>query len=217
MPADRPLRVLHVTPSYFPATIYGGPIFSTKALFDGLAESGAIALRTLTTDSCGPRPRDRVQVAANPLTFPAGYEVRYCRRVAMASVSPGLLARLPGQIAWADVVHLTATYSFPTPPTLALARLMGKPVVWSPRGGLQATAQWADAPNRGRKMLFERLCQVLRPERTVLHVTAAMEHHLSRDRLPGIGSAIIPNIIEVPDHLPDRAWRPEGNLRLMFL
>ena len=217
MSEDPRLRVLHVTPAYFPATLYGGPIFSTKALFDGLVSTGAIELRTLTTDACGPRPRDRVSVEANPLRFPAGYEVRYCRRIAMASVAPGLLVRLLGQIAWADLVHLTATYSFPTLPTLLIARLLRKPLVWSPRGGLQATAQWSGAPKRSGKMWFERICQAVRPSATVLHVTAALERDLSCARLPGIGTSIIPNIIDVPDDLLGRCWRPEGLLRLMFL
>ena len=31
------MKVLHVTPSFYPATFWGGPIFSTKAICDGIA------------------------------------------------------------------------------------------------------------------------------------------------------------------------------------
>ncbi len=216
MTAGHRTRVLHVAPSFWPATGYGGPIFSVKALCDGLAESGEVDLRVLTTDTAPGRGR-RVAVPANPMTYPAGFTVRYCRRVAMISVSPGLLARLPAMAAWAEIVHLTATYSFPTLPTLAVCRALGRPLVWSPRGGLQATAQWKDAPRRGAKAAFERACRSVMPGRTVLHVTAAMEAETSRTRIGGLDAVAIPNSIDVPAVLPSRSWHPDGRLRLMFL
>ena len=211
------LRVLHVAPTFYPATRWGGPTFSTKALCDGLARRPEVRLRVLTTDAAGPASGERLSLASNPAWFESGYEVQYARRVAGASVSPELLMRLPGAIRWADVVHLTATYSFPTLPVLGLARLFGKPVIWSPRGALQATEQWAGAPRRRLKHGFERACQILRPEETVLHVTAAMEAELSCARLSGIRTIRIPNIIDVPKHLPPRQWRPAGRLRVMYI
>jgi len=36
---------------------------------------------------------------------------------------------------WADVVHLTGVYNFPTFPSIFWARLLNKRLVWSPRGG----------------------------------------------------------------------------------
>ena len=42
-----------------------------------------------------------------------------------------MLARLPGMTRWADVVHVTAVYSFPVIPAFLAARLAGKPVVWT--------------------------------------------------------------------------------------
>ena len=210
-------RILHVAPAYFPAIIYGGPVFSTMAVCDGLAASGAVDVTVLTTDSNGPKVADRVEVDGNPVRFAAGYDVRYCRRIALGSVSVELLRRLPDHMRRADIVHLTSTYNFPTLPTLSLARIMGKPVVWSPRGALQATQQWQDAPRRGVKVAFERLCQRLRPRDTVLSVTAAEEAELSVSNLPGIRTAVIPNSIDVPEAPPVRDWRPGGRLRLMFL
>ena len=213
----RPIRVLHVTPTYYPATKFGGPIFSTKAICDGLGRSSEVELRVLTTDSASPNSRERVGISNEVKSFNAGYTVRYCRRDAFVSISSSLLYHLISAVRWSEIVHLTATYSFPTLPTLLLARLFGKPVVWSPRGGLQATAQWEGAPNKVLKRTFERLAQVLRPARTTLHVTAALEAELSRDRLQGIGARVIPNIIEIPELPAKREWRRGGLLRLMFI
>ena len=206
------LRILHVAPTFWPATWWGGPIFSTKALCDGVAAAPDAALRVLTTDSAGQGRRVPPETAAQD-----PYPVIRARRRAGASISPELLARLPGEIARADLVHVTAAYSFPTLPALAAARRAGKPVVWSPRGALQATADWQNAPRRGLKRRFERLAQRLRPEDTVLHVTSPEERDRSRANLPGIETALIPNSVEIPAAPPPRAPRPEGRLRLLFL
>ncbi|WP_246849705.1 glycosyltransferase [Rubellimicrobium arenae] len=214
---QRRIRVLHVTPTYYPAVAFGGPIFSTKALCDGAARDPGFEVRVLTTDSAAPGRSDALPLTENPAWFPAGYEVRYCRRRFMTSGSPELLRRLPGLIRWADVVHVTAAYSFPTIPALLLCRLLGKPVVWSPRGSLQATAQWSGAPRRRMKELYESVCNAVRPRRTILHATAEMERETSRGRLGDIESVVIPNGIELPGELPDRTWRPGGRLRLMFM
>jgi glycosyltransferase involved in cell wall biosynthesis len=204
------MKVLHVTPSFYPATFWGGPIFSTKAICDGIAATPGFALRVLTTDAAGPAVAERVR------RVPLPYRVNYARRIAGHSIAPGLLARLPAAMIWADVVHLTGTYSFPTLPVLGLARAMGKPLVWSPRGALQATQDWPDAPRIRIKHWFEKTAQQLRPSGTVLHVTASMEATQSVARLTGIQTAIIPNCVTIPPDV-SRCFRPQGALRLMYL
>ncbi|MEJ6403680.1 glycosyltransferase [Yoonia sp. 2307UL14-13] len=202
------MKVLHVTPSYFPATKWGGPIRSTKAICDGIHATPGMKVQVLTTDAASPDRHDRVIPAALP------YPVHFARRVAGHSIAPGLLARLPAAITWADVVHLTATYSFPTLPTLAIARLLGRPVIWSPRGALQATAEWDDAPNARAKHLFEKAAQVIRPANTVLHVTSTVEAKGSVARLPGIATTVIPNCVDIPA-LPPKTLG--DGLRLIYL
>ncbi|WP_322893917.1 MULTISPECIES: glycosyltransferase [unclassified Yoonia] len=204
------MKILHVSPSFYPATFWGGPIWSTKAICDGIADDPGFTLRVLTSDAAGPAVGDRLR------RVPLPYRVTYARRIAGHSVAPGLLAHLPAAVGWADLVHLTGTYSFPTLPTLALARALGKPVVWSPRGALQATQDWPDAPRKTVKHLFERAAQCLRPARSILHVTAAMEAAQSVTRLPGIATAIIPNCVAIPQQSA-RLFRPAGALRLICL
>ena len=204
------MKILHVSPSFYPATFWGGPIFSTKAICDGIATMPDFSLRVLTTDAAGLAVSDRVR------RVPMGHPVHYAYRIAGHSVAPGVLGHLPAAVLWADVVHLTGTYSFATLPTLALARGLGRPVVWSPRGALQATQDWPDAPRKTAKRLFERAAQKLRPKGCVLHVTAAMEAAQSVVRLPDIRTAVIPNCVSIPP-LVGRIFRPGGALRLMYL
>ncbi len=204
------MKILHVTPSFYPATYWGGPIWSTKAICDGMAARAGVALRVLTTDAASPDLKDRITPAALP------YPVTYARRLAGHAIAPGLLARLPAAVAWADVVHLTATYNMPTLPTLLLARAFGKPVVWSPRGALQATAEWEDAPRRATKRMFARTANLIRPRDTVLHVTAASEAAGSVSQLAGIRTVEIPNAVDVPRQI-NRRRSDHTACRLIFL
>lgn len=213
------LRVLHVTPCFYPATIWGGPIFSTKAICDQVGAMEDFHLRVLTTDTAGTERTMNLVLDERTQVFPAGYEVHYAKRIVRNSTSPQLLRNLPAQIRWADVVHLTAVYNFPTIPTLLLARMMRKPVVWSPRGALQASAEWAQAPSKRAKRLFEWLVHAIAPRDMILHVTAATEAAATAVRFPGVRCQIVPNSVEIPDSadLQPREWRPQGRLRLAFL
>jgi len=204
------MKILHVVPTFYPATYWGGPIWSTKAICDGIAALNDTELRVLTSDAAGPNVSDRVVPAALP------YPVHYARRMAGHCIAPGLLARLPGAIQWADIVHVTGTYNMPTLPSFVLARAMGKPVVWSPRGALQATEDWPDAPHLWIKHGFEHIANVLRPRDAVLHFTAAQEARQSVRRLGDVARAVIPNAVDVPDDIPIRV-APQDSCRLMFL
>lgn len=210
------MKILHVTPSYYPAVRWGGPIFSTKAIVDWIARNREVELRVLTTNAAGPGRDDVLALEAEQTVMPEGYEVIYKRRVAGNGISPGLLAALPGGVRRADIVHLTATYSFPTLPTLLVARLMGKPVVWSPRGAIQASAEWEDAPHQGLKRAFERVAAALAPRGTVLHVTGLSEARATARRMPGFAIATIPNSVDISP-IEARLPAPEGATRLLFL
>lgn len=208
------MRILHVTPSYYPATHFGGPIFSLHSLVQSLAGQ-EVEVRVLTTDAAGPKPRFAMPLGR--VVYPPGYDVHFARRVAGVSIAPELVWQLMRGLFWADVVHLTGTYSFPTLPTLALARLVGTPLVWSPRGALQASYEWSGARRRRLKRAWELACRALAGDRCVLHVTARVEQMASIALLGPLKSCIIPNGVDLPDPLAPRRYRPEGVLRLLYI
>ena len=204
------MKILHVVPSFYPAHIYGGPIESVYALCRHSAEQDC-QVKVLTTDANG---LDQVLpvTTEREVTLPGTIQVRYCRRLARHSVSMELLRRLLEYVRWADVVHLTAVYSFPTLPTLFACKLLNKPLVWSPRGALQ---RWQGSTKVGRKKLWQALCCMLAPRDFVLHVTSVEEAEESRDAFPGAHSAIIPNGVEIAepsDHQPS-----SESFQLVFL
>ena len=165
----------------------------------------------LTTDADGPSNilsvEKRFPVNAGP-----NVQVLYCKRVSRDSVSPSLIRALLPYIRWADLVHLTAVYCFPTFPTLFACRLLRKPLVWSPRGALQ---RWKDTRRRRLKTLWESACSIVPPRATMLHVTSEAERIDSSRRLPRLRTALIPNGVEAPrqaTHVPG-----DANLRLAYL
>ena len=205
-----PLKILHVTPSFYPAVVYGGPTYSVYGLCRSLIHQGCL-LRVLTTDANGPRAVLEVDTRTE-IEISPGLFVRYCHRVMDVSVSPTLLRLLHANICWADVVHLTAVYSFPTIPTLLTCRIVGKPVVWSPRGMLQ---RWQGTSRTELKAIWEKACRLAAPERLILHATSEEEACESEARLPGVKTVVVPNGVEFPDavHRGGRA----GWFRLAYL
>ena len=203
------MRVLFLTPSFYPAIYHGGPIFSGYHLCNTLAEKG-VEVRVLTTDTNG--PGQRLLVTEFPERAPAGYPIYYCRRLAAVSVSPGLLWRMIGMIRWADVVDLTAVYSFPIIPALFVSKLLDKPVVWSPKGALQ---RWQGSRRVWLKSIWDKVCRLVSPRRMILHVTSEKEGSDTQEKFPGFGVFVVPDSIEIPAE--PRHIARDGTLRLLYL
>ena len=205
------MKVLHVVPSFHPAYFYGGPIRSTFELCRNLAELGC-EVRVLTTDANG--LSKVLDVDKNEeVELPEGFRVRYCPRRLRHSVSPTLMRLLPTYMRWADVVHLTGVYNFPTLPTLWGGRSLNKAMIWSPRGALQ---RWEGSSRIGLKAVWDFLWYHTtdRAELT-MHVTSEHESRETLARFPKLRMAMIPNGVDVPADL-DRTER-NGDLRLLFI
>ncbi len=207
------MRVLHVTPSFFPATRFGGPIFSTYGLCNALAASG-IELYVLTTDTSGRGSTERLEPEVARARSLNGYAIRYCRKSIGADFSFHMLRLLPSAIRWANVVHLTGVYSSPTHPTLGLCRGLGKPAVWSPRGALQ---RWPGSTRPTLKAIWEAACRIVSPDTTMLHVTTREEGMASCHRIPNADVVVIPNGVDWPEWLPERRHDHNAPLHLLYM
>jgi glycosyltransferase involved in cell wall biosynthesis len=175
-----------------------------------LVEAGC-SVRVLTTDANGRNAVLDVEKDREVEVVP-GLPVRYCPRMMLSSVSPALLSNLSSYVRWADTVHLTAVYSFPTIPTLWSCKRLRKPVVWSPRGSLQ---RWEGTRRPSAKFLWEAVCLRAAPGRVCLHTTSADERRETLARFPSLKTALIPNGVEIPTelHRSDR----NGPLRLLSI
>lgn len=204
------MKILHVSPSFYPTRAYGGTIRSSYGLCRGLAELGC-DVRVLTTDTDGigrnlDVPNDRDVVLD-------GMQVRYCHKLLRNSVSLDLLRVIREYIEWADAVHLIAVYSFPTFPTLSYCRRYRKPLVWSPRGSLQ---RWEGSTRRAAKFLWEEACRSLvLKDKFVLHATSADEAEQSSARFTGLRTVVVSNGVDVPGQI--RRSESTGELRITYL
>ncbi len=206
------MKVLQVTPSFYPATVDGGPMVTVYALCGALAQAGC-EVRVCTVNGDGPGATTDVSVT-QLVALPNGARARYFARQAGSSVSLSMLRYLPEAIRWADVVHLQAVYSFPTMPVLSLCSLLGRPLVWTPRGALQ---RWSGSTSLQAKAAWEAICRKLKPRNTVLHVTSQQEADESLERIRGVPTCDIPNGIEVPDRRDRRAYDGTSALKLLFI
>jgi glycosyltransferase involved in cell wall biosynthesis len=202
--------VLHITPAFYPAHVYGGPIESVYQLCRHLGQAGC-EVRVLTTDANGPKTVLNVETLKEVEIAP-GLTARYCHRIFRHTVSPNLIRLLPSYLRQADLVHITSVYSFSTIPALLMCRILRKPIVWSPRGSFQ---RWDGSRRMLAKFLWEKICQVVAPEKMLLHTTSEREARESGERMPGIHLAVIPNGVVVPE----RVSHIEGGgvLRLLYL
>jgi glycosyltransferase involved in cell wall biosynthesis len=128
------MRILHVVPSYFPATRYGGPIYSVHGLCKALVERGHEA-HVFTTNVDGAGDSDV------PLGRPVdldGVKVWYflSRRLRRVYWAPRMRAALFQQVAGFDIVHLHSVFLWPTWAAARAAQRAHVPYVLSPRGML---------------------------------------------------------------------------------
>lgn len=207
------MRILFVSPSFYPAFHYGGPIFINRSFCEAMAQQKNVQVEVLTTDSNGPGQRIDLTRAYQNRTD--SYAISYCRRLFPPDIAPGLLLRLYGKMRGADVVHLNGVYSFTTIPTLALCRLMRKPVAWSTMGALQ---RWEGSTRKRTKAWWERICNSFcEPDRVLMHVTSEEEKAESLEKIPNARAFILRNGIDIPAlDRPSRDHRGDI-LRLLYI
>ncbi|MBN2117224.1 MAG: glycosyltransferase [Anaerolineales bacterium] len=213
------MRILFITPFYYPATYWGGPIYSLYGRNGAIAAMPDVQLKVLTTDAAGPKKEDRLEIhTVDCDTLFPNYAVGFCRRDAGHSASLELLLKLPALIRWSDVVHLAFIYSFPTIPTLLLSRIWHKPLVWSLHGALLRDQKFPKAQRRNLKRLWMGICNAMvQSHRVTLHVTSEEEKSASAARIPNAKVRVIRHCVETPATLPEREYLPEGRMRLLFL
>ena len=209
------LRILHVVPTYLPATRYGGPIYSVHGLCRSLAARGH-RVEVFTTNVDGPGVSDvplgrPVELDGVQITyFAAGVGRRLYR-------APNLRKALVARAGQFDVVHLHSVFLWPTLVAAIAARRANVPYVVSPRGMLvgELIAKKSRLLKRAWIALFERHT-IFRA--AVVHVTAEIEAtEIKRLGVKYQRVAVIPNGMDMfeTDTLP--AKRIDTQPAILFL
>ncbi len=191
------MRVLHVVNSYYPAIYFGGPIFSVKALVDCLALYDDISIHVSTTDSAGQTRKERLE--AKSLLSPKNYSIIYHKKSLGRGFSWRQLLNLPRDVAKSDIVHITSTYNVSTLCAAAFSKILRKPVVWSPRGTVQATVQWKEANLRWLKRVYQKIFLACLPHRTIIHTTSDEETLATRSVFSKFSYTQFSNGVDIPN------------------
>jgi glycosyltransferase involved in cell wall biosynthesis len=128
------MRILHVVPSYLPATRYGGPIHAVHGLARALVGLGH-EVHVFTTSVDGDADSDVPHGRAVVLD---GVRVWYFRvpRLRRLYYAPEMRTELATRIRGFDLVHLHSVFLWPTSMAARLAHAARVPYVLSPRGML---------------------------------------------------------------------------------
>jgi glycosyltransferase involved in cell wall biosynthesis len=208
------LKILHVSPYFRPARNFGGSAEALYRLCLNLARLGC-DVRVLTTNSDGPTKTLKVE-PGKKVPVAAGFEVTYSRRLLPLTLSPGLLIRLPFEMRRVEVVHLTGGYAFTTIPTLLACRLMGKPLVWSPRGALNpGPPERGESLKRPFKRLWNTACRMAAPRATMLHLISETERTETLRSFPNFSAIVIPDAVKIPANIKHPPG--DGILRLGYI
>lgn len=216
------MRILHVVPSYLPATRYGGPIRSVHGLAQAQAALGH-DVQVYTTPVDGPDtspvplqqpvPLDGVQVWYFPVT-----------RLRRLYYAPTLAQTLRQRVRQFDVLHLHSVFLWPTWAAARTARAAGVPYVLAPLGML--VPELIQRKSRWRKTAWLHLIERHNlAQAAAIHVTTPLEaqdlarlgYHIPRTLL--LPNGVEPLLSEVTgaDLPPEvRALAPQQPL-ILFL
>ena len=189
--ANRNMRILHVSPTYYPAVRYGGPIRSVHSLAKAQVERGH-QVHVFTSNLDGP------QNLNVPVTSPVdldGVKVHYfpVSRLRRLCWCPAMQVALREQISGFDVAHLHSVFQWPTWAAARAAEAAGVPYFVSPRGMLGQTV--IRGKSRWVKTAWIRLVEQRTLSRAAaVHVTAEVEH----EEIRALGLHL-PNVVCVPN------------------
>jgi glycosyltransferase involved in cell wall biosynthesis len=207
------LKVLHIIPSYCPTKAHTGPPLAVHKLCRALREIG-VEVRVATTDSDG---RGRVTAKTSSWIELEGVPVYYGRRWGWSGdFSPRLAGCIGHEVCEADIVHVTAVFSWPLLVTAPLCGLIGVPLINSPRGSLDKAA--LDIASR-KKALFLSIGGE-RALKTVagFHATSEMERNHILGRYPSALVGIVPNGVDmVPEDRLRALRQSEDKPFLLYL
>jgi len=185
------MKINLIIPSFYPATVYGGPIFSTLHTCEELAKLDDVEVRVSTTNA---NMTTKLNVKINKWQkFEKNFYVKYYNETIINKISLSLLFTLWRDERKADVIHIQSIFGMTTVIALIYANLLSKPILLSPRGSFGG---WCiDNGSKFKNIWLKWLIQPL-TKKTTWHATAQQE----KDEILSIYSnaqvEIIPNGIE---------------------
>ncbi|OGU35889.1 MAG: hypothetical protein A2315_15930 [Ignavibacteria bacterium RIFOXYB2_FULL_35_12] len=187
------MKIFFVTPSFFPATYYGGPIFSTYNLARALTKNG-LDIRVISTNANGKERLDKPTGIF--IKDSENLQIKYYKSLDSRGTSISLLTNLKNDLKAADIIYLVSVFSPPTPLTLYLSKKLNKPLVIAPNGEL---GSWCLNQGSRFKKLWLKLFISPFIKRIYWHVTSEDEEKMVRAVYPNAKTFVLPNGIDLEE------------------
>lgn len=213
------MKIIHITPSYKPAYIYGGPIISVARLCETLV-SNDLDVEVLTTKANG-----KTELIIPTKTVLDGVKIRFYKRITKdpSHFSPALLWDFYKMLSKQNpqmAVHIHSWWNLTAIASCILAKIKKVPIVLSPRGMLTG---YSFEKRRSRS---KRLFHYLLGRRLIAYCTIHATSELEKEEILKIAqpksACIIPNLVYFPSPKqlaklsPQDTGIPGDTLRLLF-
>lgn len=186
------MKILHITPSYKPAFVYGGPTMSVSELCEKLSESGH-DITVFTTTANG--KSELVLDEKNPIHL-NGVSVFYFKRITKdhTHFSPELLYHLFMNVEKYDVVHIHSWWNWVSLFAVLILAFKNKKFILSPRGML---SPYTIGQSRLKKMFLTCFEKFIFTHAT-FHATSVQESKELETCFIGKQIFILPNYVRIP-------------------
>ncbi len=204
------MKILIVTPSYKPAYVYGGPIFSVAYLAEQLSKYNEVLVLTTTANGS-----NELNIKTDSIQIVDGVKVIYFNRQTKdhSHFSIGLFKYLWNNIDKYDVIHIQSWWNLVAIFSLLICKIKKSNVVISPRGML---SQYS-LNSSFFKRIFLKIIGINLLSNTKIHTTSIHELNAIKSINEEFNLCNIPNIVIISD-LRKIDYKPTNNkLSILFL
>ena len=187
------MRISLIIPSFYPAVVYGGPIFATLHAAEALSEKGVLVYVS-TTNANG---KEKLKVTPNKfIKHKNNLYIKYYNETIINRFSFDMLKGLWKDIKDADIVHVQSIFSLPSPMGLFYSKIFKKKVLLSPRGSL---CKWCFNEKRTFKKLWLKF--LINPfiKDIKWHATSIKEKEDIKSIFPNAEVVIIPDGVNIKE------------------
>jgi glycosyltransferase involved in cell wall biosynthesis len=182
-----------VIPSFYPAKIYGGTIFSSLNNARVLVKLG----HTVYVSTTNSNMRERLDIPTGKfIEIEKNLFVKYYNETIVDKLSLPLICRIWKDIRKADIVHIQAIFNTPIPVALFFAKWFNKPVLLSSHGVL---SKWVMSQGSVFKRLWLRILISPFANSIYWHATSDQEKKEILDYFPSANVYIIGNAISLEE------------------
>lgn len=179
-----------ISPSFFPATYYGGPMISAYQFAKFLSKR--ILVNVSTTNANGSK---RLNIKTNRwLKESDNFYIKYYGAALKNGFSPFMLLCLWNDIRNAQIIYLVSVFSPTTPITFFYNIFFNKPLIISPRGQL---GEWCLKQGSSFKKLWLKLFIKPLVKKIAFHATSNQETEMIKSIYPDANVWIIPNGLDI--------------------